>query len=211
MVWKQEERWENRRLHLGRQQEAFDAELYAILEVVKIAEGKCKNENMRRVAIYTDSKTPLKPIQSDQPGPVQALGFQTMTWESGIHKKAIPVEYRWVPAHTGIEGNGETDREVPMVAYNHRRSYTEMQNPVKSYDYVTLAHISRRLMEAQWEESNKDITEIGEKSSHGYRYELVNRGGNSEVRKAWKAIVARFYQMKAGHALMALYLRWIGK
>lgn len=166
---------------------------------------------MRRVTIYTDSKAPLKPIQSDQPGPVQALGFQTMTWESGIHRKAIPVEYRWVPAHTGIEGNEETDREVPMVAYNHRRSYTEMQNPVKSYDYVTLAHISRRLMEAQWEESNKDITEIGEKSSHGYRYELVNRGGNSEVRKAWKAIVARFYQMKAGHALMALYLRWIGK
>jgi hypothetical protein len=35
VVWKRE-KWEKRRVHLGRQKEAFDAEMYAMSEAVKI-------------------------------------------------------------------------------------------------------------------------------------------------------------------------------
>jgi hypothetical protein len=37
VVWK-EERWNRRRVHLGRQNEVFDAEMYAMSEAVKIAD-----------------------------------------------------------------------------------------------------------------------------------------------------------------------------
>jgi len=63
----------------------------------------------------------------------------------------------------------------------------------------------------KWEESKKDINEMGKKSKHSYRYDLVKRGGNSVVIEAKKTIVARFYQLKSGHALLAKYLLQIRK
>jgi len=38
VVWKEEGRWKRRRIHLGRQKEAFDAEMYAMSEAMKIAD-----------------------------------------------------------------------------------------------------------------------------------------------------------------------------
>ena len=63
----------------------------------------------------------------------------------------------------------------------------------------------------KWEESKKDIQKMGVKSKHSYQYDLVKRGGNSVVMKARKTIMARFFQLKSGHGLMAQYLRWIGE
>ena len=63
----------------------------------------------------------------------------------------------------------------------------------------------------KWEESKKEIKELGKKSKHSYRYDLVKRGGNSAVMGAKKTIAARFYQLKSGHALIAKYLLQIGK
>jgi hypothetical protein len=55
VVWK-EDRWNKRRVHLGRQKEAFDAEMYAMSEAVKIAEEICRSKEVRRVTIFTDSQ-----------------------------------------------------------------------------------------------------------------------------------------------------------
>jgi len=52
---------------------------------------------------------------------------------------------------------------------------------------------------------------MGAKSKHSYQYDLVKRGGNGAVMKAWKSIAARFYQLKSGHGLMVQYLKRIGK
>jgi hypothetical protein len=54
VVWK-EERWNKRRVHLGRQKEACDAEMYAMSEAVKIADEICRKKEVRRVTIFTDS------------------------------------------------------------------------------------------------------------------------------------------------------------
>ena len=63
----------------------------------------------------------------------------------------------------------------------------------------------------KWEESKEGLKEMGKKSKHSYRYELVKRGGNSVVMGANSTIVVRFYQLKSGHALIAKYLMRIGK
>jgi ribonuclease HI len=202
VVWESEGRWNKRRVHLGRQKEAFDAEMYAMSEAVKIADKISGKEGVWRVTIFTDSQATLRRIQSDEPGPGQVLALRTMNWESDLTDKNIRVEYRWVPAHKGVEGNEEADQKATKAAYKHCGSYTETQNPLRYLNYISFAHVSRRLSEKKWEESKKEIQELGKKSKNSYRYDLVKRGGNQAVMTSRKSIAARFYQLKTGHALL---------
>jgi len=211
VVWEEEGRWKKRRVHLGQQKEAFDAEMYAMSEAMKIADEKAEKEKFVRVTVFTDSQATLRRIQLDEPGPEQVLALRTMNWTDALARKNIQVEYRWVPAHKGIEGNEEADQQATKAAYKHCGSYTETQNPLPFLDYISFSHVSRRPTEVKWEESKKEIKKMGKKSNHSYRYDLVKRGGNSGVMEAKKMIAARFYQLKSGHALIAKYLLRIGK
>jgi hypothetical protein len=78
-------------------------------------------------------------------------------------------------------------------------------------DYVSFAHISRRLTELKRSECEKKIKEMGKKSKDSYQYDLVKRGGKSEVMRSQKLLSARFYQLKRRHALSGKYLQQIGK
>jgi len=139
------------------------------------------------------------------------LALRTMNWVDALARNNIQVEYQWVPAHKRIEGNEEVDQQVTKAAYKHYGSYTEMQNLLLFSDYVSFSHVSRRLTEVKWKESKEEIKEMGKKSKHSYRYDLVKRGGNSAVMEAKKTIAARFYQLKSRHALIVKYLLRIGK
>jgi len=110
-----------------------------------------------------------------------------------------------------VEGNEEADLQATKAAYKHCGSYTETQNPLKHLNDVSFAHINRRLTEVKWEESKNEIQEMGKKSKHSYRYDLVKRGDNEVTMTSRKLIAARFYLLKTGHALIAVYLRQIGK
>jgi len=123
-----------------------------------------------------------------------------MNWESELADKNIQVEYRWVPVHKGVDGNEEADLQETKAAYQHCGSYTEMQNALEHLNYVSFAHISRRLTETKWEESVKEIKAMWTKSKQSYWYDLVKRGGNKAVMGSKKSIAARFYQLKTGHA-----------
>jgi ribonuclease HI len=120
--------------------------MYAMSEAVKIADEICGKKEVRRVTVFTDSQATLRRIQSDEPGSGQALALRTMNWESELTDKNISVEYRWVPAHKGVEGNEEADLQATKAAYKHCGSYTETQNPLKHLNYVSFAHISRRFI-----------------------------------------------------------------
>jgi len=141
VVWEEERRWKKRRVHLGRQKEAFDAEMYAMSEVMKIADAVGSEREVKRVTVFTDSQATLKQIQSDEPGPGQVLALRTMNWVEALARKNIQVEYRWVPAHKEIEGNEEADQQATKVAYKHCGRYIETQNPLRFLDYVSFSHI----------------------------------------------------------------------
>jgi len=134
-----------------------------------------------------------------------------MNWADALARNNIQVEYRWIPAHKGIEGNEEADRQATWAAYKYCGSYTETQNLPPFLDYVFFSHVSRRLTDLKWEQSKKEIKQLGKKSKHSYRYDLAKRGGNSAVMRSKQTIAARFYQLKSGHALIAKYLLRIGK
>jgi len=84
VVWEEEGRWNKRRVHLGRQKEAFDAEMYTMSEAVKIADEICRKTEVRRVTVFMDSQVTLRRIQSDKPGPRLVLALRTMDWESAL-------------------------------------------------------------------------------------------------------------------------------
>jgi len=185
--------------------------MYAMSEVMKIADDMAGEKEVTRVTVFMDSQATLKRIQSDEPGPGQVLVLRTMNWADALQRKNIQVEYRWVPTHKGIEGNEEADQQATKAAYKYCGSSTETQDLLPFLDYVSFAHISRRLMEVKWEESKEEMKKLGKKSKHSYRYDLVKRGGNSAMMEAKKTIMARFYQLKSGHALIAKYPLRIGK
>jgi len=185
--------------------------MYAMSEAMKIADEMAEIKEVTMVTVFTDSQATLRRIQSDEPRPEQVLALRMMNWVDALARRNIQVEYRWVPAHKGIEGNEEADQQATKAANKHCGSYTETQNPLLFLDYVSFSHISRRLTEVEWEEHKKEIKELGKKSKHSYRYDLVKRGSNSAVMGAKKKIAARFYQLKSGHALIAKYLLWIRK
>jgi len=115
VVSEMEGRWKKRRVHLGRQKEAFDDDIYAMSEAMKIADEMAKKKEVTRVTVVMDSQATLGRIRSDEPGPVQVLVLQTMNWADALARKNIQVEYRWVPAHKGIEGNEEGDQQVVLA------------------------------------------------------------------------------------------------
>ena len=78
VVWKERGFWKKRRVHLGRQKEAFDMEMYAMSEVMKIADEMAVKKVDRRVTVFTDCQATLSRIQSDEPVPGQVLALRRM-------------------------------------------------------------------------------------------------------------------------------------
>jgi hypothetical protein len=109
-----------------------------------------------------------------------------------------------------VEGNEKGDQQETKVAYKCRGKITETQNLRKHLNYISFSHISQKLTELKCEESTKKMEETGNKSKQSYQYDLVKRGGKEAVMNAEKSIVASFYQLKTGHALLGKYLRRIG-
>jgi len=66
--------------------------------------------------LWCSSRYKVGALQSDEPGPGQVLALRTMNWVDALDRKNIQVEYRWVPAHKGIEGNEEADQQTTKAA-----------------------------------------------------------------------------------------------
>jgi ribonuclease HI len=118
VVWTEEmrsERW----VQLGRQKEGYDAGMYAMSKAVKSVDKICREKELRRVMVFTDTQANLQRIHSDGPGPGQALVLWAMNWESELLEKCLQVECRWVPAHKGVEGNEKAHQQTTKAAYQH--------------------------------------------------------------------------------------------
>jgi len=60
VVWEEEGGWKKRRVHLGRQKEAFNAEMYAMSVAIKIADEMAEEREVTSVMVFTDSQATLK-------------------------------------------------------------------------------------------------------------------------------------------------------
>ena len=56
VVWKEGDLWRKKRVHLGRQKEAFDVEMYVMSEAMKIADEMAEEKDVTKVMVFTDSQ-----------------------------------------------------------------------------------------------------------------------------------------------------------
>jgi len=88
--------WTGARVHLGKDQEVYDAELHAIYRAVLTLSQEPRSQ---KITIFADAQVAFQRITSDVPGPKQryalAIAQQAHSlWE----QRRISVQFRWVPA-----------------------------------------------------------------------------------------------------------------
>ena len=99
--------WTGRRYHLGKNKEAFDAELCALYQATKILDER--NEQGQGYAILSDSTAAIERARSDEMGPGQRFAVATTDVCSRLISRGNTLTLRWVPSHLGIEGNEAAD------------------------------------------------------------------------------------------------------
>jgi len=95
VVWEEEGRWKKRRVHLGQQKEAFDAEMYAMSKAMKVADEMAEGKEVTRVTVFTDSQATLKRIQSDEPGSRQVLAVTVQEGTKVLGKYRRKIRKVW--------------------------------------------------------------------------------------------------------------------
>jgi len=123
VVWKEEGKW-NRRTHLGRQKEAFDAEMYAMSEAMKVADEMAERNEVTRVTVFTDSQATLRRIHSDEPGQGQVLALRTMMWANSL---SVRIEVNVIDDRADISlqlTNTRVSRRAALMAQS-RTNVTE--------------------------------------------------------------------------------------
>ena len=90
------------RLLHEKQQEAYDAELFAIMRVVHHLTSRLCNG--RNFTILTDSLTAMECIQCDPPGHGQGTAIEIIGPANAPYEQGNTLTVEWVPRHGGIAG-----------------------------------------------------------------------------------------------------------
>ena len=108
----------------GTNKEVFDAEVYAILQAVKLLSER--NEEGQAYTIFSDSQAAVARIQHSDCGPAQALVGAAIDWSHELRRRGSSITVRWTPVHLGVEGNEHAD----ALASERQRTRRAEQIPV---------------------------------------------------------------------------------
>ena len=93
---------------LGSQASPFDAEVAALVRAIEIC--ALDAERGRQFRIFTDSQAAVQRLQSDRPGPGQALARRGIRIARlGIIDRGAEVRIEWIPGQCGVQGNELAD------------------------------------------------------------------------------------------------------
>ena len=208
IVWKSSQKWLKKSIALGHLKETFDAELFGILEALKIAVKEKKRESFTTLTIFSDSETAIKRIQNDELGPGQAIAKEIIQLAQKFINEGISVFIRWVPGHMNIEGNEKADYSAKKAANQSKNAFID--------GYCSFSHINRLIKRQKSEDTRKWLLNKQEKRyiSINQRFKLdLNSSlrANKEIFTIQKGLSSRFFQLKIGHAITAVYLKRIKK
>jgi ribonuclease HI len=177
---------------MGRRQEAYDAELMAILMAIQDAD---KRQRLRgqRIWILSDSQAAIRRTTEVGLGPGQTIVQAIHQTERSLAERGIEIHYNWVPGHVGIPGNERADAAAREAADQS----ADIRRP------TTLSHLHRKGKEWATEIRKRFIdTKAG-----SARYRGSGRKMNTTLQKARKSAASVYWQFACGHALTGDYLR----
>ena len=114
LAYKDRERWVGRATYLGKNKEVFDAEVYAIMRVVKLLDER--EERGQGYTVFSDSQAAIARVQHDRTGSAQALAKAVIAIVDNLTSWDNTLTIRWTPAHKGVEGNEQADAAVKSAA-----------------------------------------------------------------------------------------------
>ena len=137
-----EGRWVRRGTHLGKNKEAFDAEVFILLRAVGLL---CdRGESGKRYTIFSDSRAAVSRIQHDRCGPTQALAKAVIARTDELAEWGNTLTFRWTPSHEGVAGNEQADEAARLAAEG------EGDRAVPEYiREASLSHLKRKTTEAR--------------------------------------------------------------
>jgi len=115
-VWRRGQTWAGAKVHMGSNQEAYDAECSALAQALE--EASKWNTIPEWVTIFTDAQAAIRQMASDEPGPGQQYALQAWKHIATLHRArpGIVIEIRWWPAHKGVVGTEKADEWAKVAA-----------------------------------------------------------------------------------------------
>jgi len=202
VAWKSGQTWEGIKIHMGFNQEAYDAECAALARALKTAAEIVPTPS--HITIFTDTQAAIWRMSTEEPGPGQKYGVEARQHIATLRRAAldITIEIRWCLVHEGIEGNEKADEWAKLAAdepdtqgvegwtYSDRQEETLLPK--------SLANIRREISEKKWMEARQWVG--GWTSKNKYKMPKSQRL-DGMVAGSTKRLASRFYQLKMGHCL----------
>ena len=201
-AWWQEGGWRGDGSFIGTNKEVFDAEVYALLEAIRLLNNR--GETGASYTVFSDSQAAIFRLLHEECGPAQALARAAIDASRELRSRGSDITIRWTPSHRGVAGNERADALARQAAAG------ELTQADPAYlREASLAHLTRKTTEARsLETSNWIRTHV--KRKHRYR---PPPGGKmrQEIRGVRKELASRYYQLLSGHAATATHLRRVGQ
>jgi ribonuclease HI len=96
-------------ISLKEAKESFDAELFGILEALKLARKEREKESYKFLTIFSDSQTVISRILNDELGPGQSLAIEIIEIAQKLNEKNVKIFIRWISSHMKIIDNEKAD------------------------------------------------------------------------------------------------------
>jgi len=146
VVWSRGRTWVGAKVHMGSNQEAYNAECAA--HARELEESSKRNTIPERVTIFTDAQGAIRRMASVEPGPSQQYALQARKHIATLHRArpGIVIEIRWCPAYKGVVGNEKADEWAKAAveqAGGHR--------PIPR----SLTSLKREISEKKWAEARQ--------------------------------------------------------
>ena len=190
--------WTRRHFHLGNNKEAFDAETFAIYQVLEICDDDQRSSH--RYTISSDSQAAIQRIRSDGPGPGQHWARAVTEVCTRLMARENEVTVLWVPAHSAIEGNEVADVYAKEAAVGHRHAVSDELRWEASLSHPAwVATETRARATAQWISAH--VRPEG-------RYRPLAGSGlrRKALHRVRKSLSSRYYQLLSGHAAVGFFL-----
>ena len=168
--------------------------MFAIWQALRVPEQR--GESGRSYTIFVDSTSAITRVRDDARGPGQRFGVAAIEVGSRLAAAGNEVTIRWVPAHSGAEGNEVADRFAKDSATGRAPGKELLEGYAAE---TSLAHMTRVVTEARSKETAEWIRGHV-RPERRYRPPPRRGARRPQLRRARKTLAGRYYQLLSGHA-----------